>query len=44
MAAFCAFSWWWLVPLAFFLLFAVACAVMLARGGCPPMCHRHDRP
>lgn len=43
MAAFCTFSWWLLVPLSFFLLFAVGCIVMMARGASPCMPHKTDR-
>ena len=32
MAEFCTFSWWWLVPLTFMLVFATICIVMIARG------------
>ena len=37
MDTFCTFSWWWLVPLLFMLVFAVGCVAMLAQGACPCM-------
>ena len=37
MSTLCTFSWWWLVPMLFMVLFGAACIVMLVRGACPCM-------
>ena len=44
MAEFCTFSWWWLIPVAFMALFAMACFFMMHRGGCACMRHEPSMP